>query len=166
MGLFGITLRSPRVTLLLLHWHFLQILVSGFNWRFFISKEESLLGSTVPRFHIAFCIIGLFVYAFVASVAIYWPYRYGQLMLTKHRRNSLMFGTALVYFLHVLPLWIVEFNILWSYGWITIMQGVAFIFITISWIFETLGVWYAYMWHMSSFLHKNYGNTRFGRGGR
>lgn len=165
MAYCGISLRSPQMTLVILHWHFVQIVISGFNWRFFISKEESLIGPTVPRFHIAFCVIGLFVYVFVASVLIYWPYRYGQLMLGKHRRNRLMLGTALVYFLHVLPLWIVEFNILWTYGWIALVQGVAFIFITISWIIETLGVWYAYMWHMSSFINRNYGDTIFGRGG-
>ena len=157
--------RAPRVTLLLLHWHFMQIIISGFNWRFFISKEESMLGSTLPRFHIGFCVIGLFLYMFVASSIIYWPYRYGQLMLAKHRRNRIMAGTALVYFMHVLPLWIAEFTILWSYGWISLIQGVAFIYTTISWVIESLGVWYAYMWHVSSFLNKNYGDTPFGRGG-
>jgi hypothetical protein len=165
MGVYGISYRVPRATLVLLHWHFLQIIISGFNWRFFISKETSLLGESIPRIHIAFATIGLILYVFVASVVIYWPYRYGQLMLDKHKRNRLMFGTALVYFLHTLPLWIIEFDIVWSYGWFSVIQGVSFIFTTISWVLETLGVWYAYMWHMSSFMHNNYANTWFGRGG-
>lgn len=165
MGLFGISLRSPQWTLIILHWHFMQILLSGFNWRYFISVEGSLLGESVPRIHLAFCIIGMFIFLLAASVIIYWPYRYGALMLAKHRRNRLMMGTAMIYFLHVLPLWIIEFNILWTYGWLALVQGVAFIFLTISWIIETLGVWYAYMWHMSGFMHKNYANTLFGRGG-
>jgi hypothetical protein len=96
MGLYGISYRVPRATLVLLHWHFLQIIISGFNWRFFISKETSLLGESIPRIHIAFATIGLILYVFVASVVIYWPYRYGQLMLDKHKRNRLMFGTRVL----------------------------------------------------------------------
>ena len=161
----GFGLRAPSFTLVLLHWHFLQVIISGFNWRFFISKEESLLGSGTPQAHVAFAVLGLLTFLLFASVLIYWPYRYGNFMLRKNRRNRLMLGSVIVYFIHVLPLWIIEFNIVWNYGWLTLMQGVAFIFLTVSWILETMGVWYAYMWHMSGFMHKNYANTRFGKGG-
>ena len=165
MAYYGISYRPPNLALFILQWHFIQIFLSSFNWRFFVSSEESLLGQSVPRIHLAFCIIGLLSYVFVASVLVYWPYKYHSSMLPKNRRNRLMLGSAVVYFTHVLPIWIVEFNILWTFGWLTTMQGVAFVFITISWIVETMGVWYAYMWHMSGFLNKNYGNTVFGRGG-
>lgn len=123
------------------------------------------MGDNVSQIHIAFVIIGIFVYILVASVIIYWPYRYGEMMLAKHRRNRLFIGTALIYFFHVLPIWIIEFSIAWNYGWLSLVQGVAIVFVTISWVLETLGVWYSYMWYMSSFMHNNYANTAFGRGG-
>jgi hypothetical protein len=157
MGLYGISLRGPNVSLLLLHWHFFQMLVAGFNWRFFVSKEESLLGAATPSLHLAFCVFGLLVFALFASVLIYWPYRYGSFMLDKNKRNRLMIGSALVYFFHVLPLWVIEFDILWSYGWMSEVQGVSFCFLSVSWIIETLGVWYAYIWHMSGYMNKNHG---------
>ncbi len=161
----SLSVRAPSFALFVLQWHFVQIGISGFNWRFFVGNEESLLGVSTPRIHLAFCIIGLLVYLFVASVLIYWPYKYHASMLPKNRRNRLMLGSVLVYFTHVLPIWIIEFGILWTYGWLTLMQGIAFIFITVSWIVETLGVWYGYIWYASGFLQKNYGDTVFGRGG-
>ena len=124
-----------------------------------------MLGRNLPRFHIAFDVIGLLTYLLVASVLIYWPYRFGAYMLPKTRRNKLMLGAAIIYFFHVLPLWFVEFTIVWNYGWHTLIQSVSFLFLTFSWVVETLGVWYAYMWHMAGFMNKNYGNTKFGRGG-
>ena len=159
-------LRAPRLTLFLLHWHFFQVAICGFNWRFFISQEVSMLGENLTRFHIAFDIIGLLAFLMVSSVFIYWPYRFGAYMLPKTRRNKLMTGLFIIYFLHVLPLWIVEFGIIWNYGWHTLLQSVCFVFLTISWVLETLGVWYGYAWHMAGFFQKNYGNSALGRGGK
>lgn len=158
------SLRGPRLSLFLLHWHFVQIFICGFNWRFFVSKEESMLGTNLPRAHVAFNVMGLLAYLFVASVFIYWPYRYGSYMLRKRRRNLLMLGSIIVYFIHVLPCWMIEFSIVWSYGWFTLIQSVSFLFLTISWILETVGVWIAYMWHMAGFMNNNYGKTPFGLG--
>lgn len=78
----------------------------------------------------------------------------------------MMFGSVLVYFVHVLPCWIIEFGIVWDSGWHTTLQSLSFMFLTISWIFETLAVWYGYMWHMAGFMQRYYSNTIFGRGGR
>jgi hypothetical protein len=158
--------RAPRLTMFLLHWHFIQVIVCGFNWRWFISKEESMLGPDLPRFHIAFDVIGLLSFLLVSSVLIYWPYRYGAYMLPKSRRNKMMLGLAIIYFFHVLPLWMVEFSIVWSYGWFVLIQSVSFVFLTISWCVETVGVWYAYIWHMSGFMNRNYGTTVLGIGAK
>lgn len=157
--------RVPRVSLFLMHWHFFLLMVTGFNWRFFVSKEESMLGSNLPRIHLAFVIMGTLIYAFLASVFMFWPYRFGNYMLPKSRRNKLFLGAFLVYFVHVLPCWIVEFSIVWNYGWHTVIQAVSFVYLTVSWIIETLSVWYGYTWHMAGFMNANYGMTRFGRGG-
>lgn len=41
------------------------------------------MGEDLPRTHIAFCIIGMIVWLLIASVYVYWPYRYGAFCFEK-----------------------------------------------------------------------------------
>ena len=123
-----------------------------------------MLGDNIPRAHAAFNIIGLLAFSFVGSVLMFWPYRYGCYMLPKRRRNKIFAGVAVTYFTHVLPCWMIEFSIVWSYGWFELLQGVSFILLTVTWILETVAVWHAYTWHMAGFMQIHYDNTLFGRG--
>lgn len=157
-------LRLPRLSLFALLWHFILIIICSFNSRYFMLDEESMLGQAVPRIHMAFNIIGFLAYVFVASVLIFWPYRYGAYLLPHSRRNRMLAGIAVVYFLHVLPCWMMEFAVVWVYGWFTLLQGTSFILLIITWIIETVIVWLGYIWHMSGFINRNYGHTRFGQG--
>lgn len=160
----GLPVRFPRLSLLVLFWHPIVNGLSAFNWLFFVSDETNLLGSQLPRAHIAFNAIGAVVYMMISSVLIFWPYRYGAFMLGKTRRNRLSLGSILVYFAHIMPCWIIEFSIVWNHGWFSVLQGSSFILLTMSFIVETLVVWFAYMWFMAGFMQSSYGNTVFGRG--
>ena len=100
----------------------------------------------------------------IASLLMFWPYRYGQFMLPKTRRNRLSGGIGIAYFTHVVPCWMMEFSVVWTYGWFTTLQGVSFICLTLTWALETVYIWAAYMWFMAGFMNNRYGNTKFGRG--
>jgi hypothetical protein len=156
--------RAPRLSLLVLFWHPVVNALSAFNWLFFVSDETNLLGSQLSRAHIAFNVIGALTYLLISAVLIFWPYRFGAFMLGKTRRNRLVLGAILVYFTHILPCWMIEFSIVWNYGWFTVVQGTSFILLTMSFIVETLVVWLGYVWQMAGFMQQNYGNTVFGRG--
>ena len=157
-------LRPPRLSLAILLAHPIAMAVSSFNWLLFTSNETSLLGATLPQAQIAFNAIGSFSFLIIASVLMFWPYRFGSFMLPKSRRNRLLLGTAIVYTFHVLPCWVIEFSIVWNYGWFAIIQAVSFIYLTSLFILESITVWIAYIWHLSGFTQNNYGNTLFGRG--
>lgn len=160
----GLPVRLPRLSLLVLFWHPIVNALSAFNWLFFTSNEINLLGSQLPRAHIAFNVIGAMVYLVLSSVLVYWPYRYGAFMLGKSRRNRLSLGSILVYFAHILPCWMIEFAVIWNHGWFSILQGASFILLSMSFIVETFVVWFAYMWFMAGFMQVSYGDTVFGRG--
>lgn len=157
-------IRPPRLSLVLLFWHLIQIFISGFNWLYFLSNETSMIGTNLPRAHIAFNVMGMISYVLLASVFMFWPYRFGSFMLNKTRRNRLVAGCIIVYFIHVMPCWMMEFSVVWTYGWFSVLQGTSFLFLTLTWSLETLFVWLAYAWNMSGFMHNQYANTKFGRG--
>lgn len=85
-------------------------------------------------------------------------------MLGKTRRNRLAAGMVIIYFLHVMPCWMIEFSVVWNFGWFSILQGTSFIMLTMSFIVESLLVWISYVWQMAGFMQVNYSNTVFGRG--
>ena len=161
---YSYPLRLPRFTLFLMAWHAALIIVCFFNWRFFMSAEESMLNQQLPRIYLAFSIIGTLFYVFGGSLLMFWPYRYGAFMLPKNRRNKMMIGVALSFFSHVLPLWIMDFSVIWLYGWFSLIQGASFILLTITWGLEMIGVWYMYTWQLSGYLDRHYGKSAFGQG--
>eukprot|EP00658_Telonema_sp_P-2_P060915 TRINITY_DN49697_c0_g1_i1.p1 TRINITY_DN49697_c0_g1~~TRINITY_DN49697_c0_g1_i1.p1 ORF type:complete len:171 (+),score=25.97 TRINITY_DN49697_c0_g1_i1:335-847(+) len=160
----GFPLRLPRFTLFLMIWHVAIIILCFLNWRFFMSAEESMLSQQLPRIYLGFNIIGVLAYVFAGSLLMFWPYRYGAFMLPKNRRNKLMMGVAVSYFSHILPIWLMEFVVIWNFGWFNLIQGASFVLLTMTWSLETLGVWYMYVWQLSGYLDRHYGRTKFGQG--
>lgn len=154
--------RGVSFPVFLLNIHFLATIFSWFNWRYFINEEISLLGEQTARLHLAFCVIGTLGFFLVGSLFMYASYRWAAFLREKSRRNRMLSGAAIAYLTHILPLWIMEFGIVWSYGWMTLLQGVHFVFLSVLWVVETLVVWLAYTWHGSGLLHEKYGNTMFG----
>lgn len=156
--------RLPRFSLFLLVWHAIVLTFTFFNWRYFVSEEESMVENTLPKVHLAFNIVAVLAFVLLGSVLMFWPYRYGAFMLPRNRRNKLLYGVSVSYFSHVLPLWIIELIIIWNYGWFVMIQSISFILLTMTCILETIAVWHFYIWHMSGYIHRTYGGTRFGLG--
>jgi hypothetical protein len=158
-------IRGVSFPLVLLNIHFVATIFSWFNWRYFINQEQSLLGDSTPRLYVAFCVIGTVGFFLIGSLYMYAAYRWAAFLREKSRRNRMLSGAAIAYLSHILPLWIIEFSIIWEYGWMTLLQGAHFVFLSMIWICETLLVWLAYTWHASGFLHQKYGSTMFGAQG-
>jgi hypothetical protein len=154
--------RGVSFSLVLLNIHFVAIILSWFNWRYFISAETSLLGTETPKLYVAFCVIGTFGFFLIGSLYMYGSYRWAAFLREKSRRNRLLTGIAVSYITHILPLWIMEFGIVWTYGWMTLLQGTHFVFLSIIWFAETLLVWLSFAWHGAGLLHEKYGDTMFG----
>ena len=155
-------LRGVSFPLFLLNIHFVATIFSWFNWRYFIANEESLLGSSQPKLYLAFCIIGTVGFFLIGSLYMFASYRWSSFLREKSRRNRVLSGAAIAYMSHILPLWIMEFGFVWTYGWMTLLQAVHFVFLSMIWIVETLIVWLGYTWHASGLLHEKYGDTMFG----
>jgi hypothetical protein len=155
-------LRGVSFPLVLLNVHFVSVIFSWFNWRYFINAEVSLLGDQTPRLYVAFVVIGTIFFFLFGSLYLYASYRWAAFLREKSRRNRVLSGVAIVYLSHVLPLWIMEFGIIWTYGWMSLLQSAHFVFLSVIWILETLTVWLAYTWHGAGLLHEKYGSTMFG----
>ena len=176
-------LRRPRFPLLLLQWFFIEVTVTIFNWRYFISHETALVSSATIQAHHAFSILGLIVFLFFVSVLLFWPYRFAIFMRGygtgtdkkfksntsvtvtegrnnagghKQQRNLGLVAATVMFVTHLLPCWIIEAGIVWECGLLTVLQGVSFSFLTVSWGVAFLAVWVAYMWHLSSVMESHH----------
>ena len=156
MGLFS-HLRAPPVTLFLIFAYSAQFLLSALNWWWFVSKERALFGASLVDAHLAFVCIGTVVFTFLASPFLFWPYRYGRQMKPRSIRNAIISCIVIVFFTHDFPLWLIEFWMVWQFGWIYEVQGISIILLTITTAWGTFCVWLAYSWKLSKLLQVQFG---------
>jgi len=154
---FGIEFRQPSMPLFFLFWYLAEISLSILNWWFFLDVEKQLLGTTVARTHLAFNLVGGFSFLLIAAPLMFWTYRYGHRMLTKRRRNRFSLGVLIVYLLRDLPIWIIEFRIVWIHGFMVEIQGVSFIATTMTFLVATVVCWFKYAWRMAKYFQIMYG---------
>ena len=155
----GSGLRAPHFTLTLLFFYFAEGTICLWNWWWFIKAESNLFGSNLVNAHIGFNVMGALLFVFFSSPFLFWPYRYTNQMPPHSRRNSIAICMYTVYFLHDLPLWMMEFWVCWKYGWIHVLQGLSLVLLTFSAGYGTFAVWFTYTWKLSKFLQRYYGSA-------
>ena len=150
--------RAPKLPLLMLFGYFSQFFICGLNWWWFVSYEEALFGTQLVNSHLGFNIVGTISFLVIGSPFLFWPYHYGPQMPPRTRRNCVFLCLAIVYFSHDFPLWLMEFYMVWQYGWINKLQGISLFLLTFTTAFGTFGVWLGYAWKMSKLCHKYFGS--------
>lgn len=158
-------LRWPRPHLVFLFLYFSEYFICALNWWWFVSFERALLGDNLVNAHLGFNIVGCLSFALVASPFMFLPYRYGERMTPRDRRNSMIICIFAVFLLHDFPLWMMEFWIVWQWGWIHVLQGVSIVLLTCTTAFGFFGVWLGYAWKVSKVLQTHFGSAAFNVGG-
>ena len=121
--------------------------------------ERALLEDTLVDWHLACNIIGAVLYVFVGSVLMFWPYRYYHQMLDSSRRNRIMAGVYTIFLVRDFPCWLMEFWVLWKYGWISVIQGISVMLATFSFAFGLIMCWLIYTWKIAKILEKQFGSS-------
>jgi hypothetical protein len=160
---FNPRLAKPHLMFLFLY--FSEYFISALNWWWFVSYERVLFGDTLVNAHLAFTIVGCITFAFFGSPFMFLPYRYGNRMSPRERRNASIACVMTVFLLHDFPLWIMEFWMVWQWGWINILQGVSVLLLTFTTAVGFFGVWLGYAWKMSKLLQVYFGSSAFNVGG-
>ncbi len=153
--------RLPPFHLLMLFLYFISYFVDIVHWWFFVEFEEALFGPMVVQAHLAFNIIGSIFFFIVASPFLFMPYFYKDQMEYKIRRNSTVFAIAISWLFHDMPLFFIEFWIIWNFGWIHVIQGVSMLLIGLSFAVGFFSVWLGYTWKVSKFLQTHFSGSAF-----
>jgi hypothetical protein len=161
MPLINCKPRPPRPHLLFLFYYFAQYFICALNWWWFVSYERALFGDDLVNAHLGFNVIGCISFALFASPFMFLPYRYGQRMSPRERRNSTIVCIVQVFVLHDFPLWLMEFWMVWQWGWIHELQGISIILLTSTTAVGFFGVWLGYPWKMSKVLQTYFGSAAF-----
>jgi len=153
-------LRSPQSALFLLYWYFIEIFISFMAWWWFMDRERALIGDTLVDWLVAFNAIGAVVYILIGSVLMFWSYHRMHCLKRSCRRNRLFGGVALVFLFRDLPCFLIEFWIVWKYGWMHILQGISVMLTTFSFSISLLMVWFIWAWKAAKCLELNYGEEQ------
>lgn len=151
--------RMPSVPLMLIFMYFCNFFLTGLNYWWVVSFERRLFGDTLVDAHLTFVILGSVIFIFIGSPFIFWPYRYGQQMTAKSRRNCIFFGVASAWLTHDFPLWLIEFWIAWQYGFLFELQGICLMVLSISTAVGAFTVWLGYAWKMAKACQRYYGTA-------
>ncbi len=154
-------IQLPPVQLLLLFFYFFEYFIAIVHWWFFVEYESALFGSNVVDAHLAFNIIGSIIFFFLGSPFLFLPYYYKEQTEYKIRRNSTVFAVGLSWLFHDLPLWFIEFWIVWNFGWIHIIQGLSMILVSIAFAVGFFSVWLGFAWKMSKVLQTHFSGSAF-----
>ena len=153
--------RLPKASMLMIFLYFSQFFLVILNWWWFVSLERALFGDALVNAHIAFTVFGTFIFAIFASPFLFWPYRYGKQMPARVRRNCVFLCLVIVFFTHDFPLWLMEFFMVWRYGWIHVLQGVSLLVLTWTTAIGLFGVWLGYTWKVSKLLQRQFGSSNY-----
>jgi hypothetical protein len=153
--------RAPKPHLVFLFLYFSEYFLGVLNWWWFVSLERALFGDALVNAHLAFNVIGCLSFVFVGSPFMFMPYRYGLQMTPRGRRNNAILCMVIVFVLHDFPLWLMEFWMVWAWGWIHVLQGVSVVILTGTTAFGFFGVWLGYAWKMSKLLQEKFGSAAF-----
>jgi hypothetical protein len=151
----------PPFHLCMLFFYFIEYFIDVVHWWFFIEYEQSLFGSTVVQAHLAFNIVGCIIFFVVASPFLFMPYHYGKQMEYKIRRNSTVVAIAVSWLFHDMPLFFIEFWIIWNFGWIHVLQGLSMLLIGIAFAVGFFAVWLGYAWKVSKVLQTHFSGNAF-----
>jgi hypothetical protein len=122
-------------------------------------QDDAIAPLELRNTYIAFCVIGLAVYAFVAGPMFYYAFKYGP--SKKSRSAKLRVGLVSMYFASTFPLFIMELYMIYTNGAIlNVLDGMCFVLLLISWATNSIVVWFIYMWMVARFLHSHTGADR------
>eukprot|EP00659_Diplonema_papillatum_P003692 gene3692-5745_t len=157
-------LKLPSVSLIFVYWFAVDAFLGIANWWFCISREPMDVAPTSAVLEGIFALISFFVYFGVASPLLYYPHYYRERLRTWDKvvnrpakkkdlgartwRSYTILGIW-VYFASALPRFLMEYHILFTYGWTYRLQGVAFFSSLITNFNAFLTVWGSYLWRAS-----------------
>ena len=150
-------IRLPKVQLAALFLYFMQYIIIILNWWWFVSYEVPLFGSALVRAHIAFAVMGSILFILIASPFLFWSYRYSNQMPPKTRRNCFFFAVGVAFLTHDFPLWLMEFWMVWQFGWMHVIQGMSIFLLTFTTLVGLFSVWLGYAWKLSRQLQHYFG---------
>eukprot|EP00754_Rhynchopus_humris_P044059 Rhum_TRINITY_DN3758_c0_g1::Rhum_TRINITY_DN3758_c0_g1_i1::g.11955::m.11955 len=153
-------IRVPRASLFLLYWYFMEVFLSFMAWWWFFGRERSLLGESIVVAHLACNVIGAVLFVFVGGVLMFWPYRYYHQMLPSSRRNRIMAGVYTIFLVRDFPCWLIEFWVLWKFGWLHVLQGISVLLTTVSFALGLLICWLIYTWKVAKILEHQFGSSQ------
>ena len=155
------------MNLVLMYWFATDSFIAIMNWWYCFSAELSDKAPAAANAHMIFALGGALLFFVVASPLLYYPHQYHHRLKqwdkqvnkpNKQRlkgRRAWKLHTVLgiwVCFLSTFPRFIIEFHILYNYGWMKILQGASFLVTLITAGSGFLSVWGTYLWRMSKKL--------------
>ena len=154
-------LKYPNDDLVWLYLYFMTCLLTVINHWWFVSNEPSIFGSAIVTAHLVFNIVGTFAFALIGSPFLYYAYAYRHHMSVRAHRDYGSLCSSITFLLHDLPLWILELWMCWRWGWISVIQGVSLVVLSVSFALGFLGTWLGYAWFVAKFLQTYFGETAF-----
>ena len=132
---------SRFITLITIVIHFLHPLLCIANYLDWVRHQDSAdrLGSNLVRAYLAMSILSAIFFLLVSSVFYMWAWRYPEPEeIAKRRRIYGIIGNLLI---SDFPIFMVEVQIVWSVQFAAAIQGLAFIFTCISFLYSGFRVW-------------------------
>jgi len=141
----------------LFFWYMANVIITMSNYVAWVRFQDDLFDVSLRNTYVAFVAIGMTMYAgpssycFVRSIMLE---REGlQNERDKEQRDYLLtLAVMFVYFSSDLPLFVVQYIIVFNYGYFSIIQSLSFLLTVISFVLGSYLVWTNYMWSAAKYL--------------
>jgi len=141
------------IILFFMCWYCVENVIPLANYIVWVRNQTTMLTPELRITYITFVGIALVVYfapvlyLFVRACMYHSGRRFMQ--QEPRARHYLWYGIAAVYFFADKPLFIIEFYIVYHFGYHHLLQTCSFLLKTISWLLGSVVVWVSYVWWMS-----------------
>eukprot|EP00759_Apiculatamorpha_spiralis_P050460 PhF_6_TR4770/c0_g1_i1/m.6581 len=142
---------SLNLPVIYIYWFLVLTQFSLTNYVYWV-RFQSNLESRIQQGYLAFVIISQITYWVLAGPFFFYAnkYPYG----TKDRNNKICVGLISYFVLADAPLWLLDVRIVYSYGWINVIQGICFVLRTVSFMIHSHVVWFIYLWKATKYVHQ------------
>jgi hypothetical protein len=157
----GSVCKKPAVHLVVLFYYFISYFLTLLNYWFFLGNERTLIGNDFVQAYLAMNVIGIACMLLLGSPWIFMAYYFGSQLNYRQRRNATVLGLVISFVFHDFALWVMDFYVVWNYGWIHLLQGTSFVLLCVSATVGFFGLWLGYAWKVSKILQQHFSANAF-----
>ena len=151
-------IKWPKV-MLVFFWHMTTIIIEFSAYStFFRFRRGTTWTTDAIDSYLAFVIITLVAYAFIAGPLLIMAYKYSA--TERQRTFRLKSAITVMYLLSTTPLFFIELLMVKKAGILGVIQGIAFVLQIAAWLASSWIVWFFYMMEVSRFVHEKRGYGR------